>query len=264
MAGGFVMTPESVVDELFATLRDVDGWAVMKHWEELPTVRGDIDLIVRPANVDTLVEKTAQLFASLDAMATVFVCNHIPGVPRVFAHLPAHAFGSRLLEVDFATVIPVRGQPLVTYQALAADLEYYERGCWRTSRAAADCLEFVFTALRWTRVKTTKVPHRDALASLVGERYCRVVLRTVGNPATIVGRARLLASSLRLAAGTIRMPRLLISRLRFRARTLSPGKCGVDPSFGRRARVIVSHETLRAHALFPGHIVIKSAHEAAA
>ena len=236
-----------------------DGWAVLKGWADLPDLPGDLDLIVSDDALRVLQGATLEFLRSARTHASepgfVIECTHIPGVPRVFAFLPGHGFGERLLEIDFATLVPVRGYRAVTYEKLVPFLETDVLGFPRTNREASEVLDLLTKAIGWTYVtgeRELTAGHRSVLRALLG--------RTVARAAAGYGpgeRAAPVVVSLLLFARATVEPSLMLERLRFHVRRR--GLCPFDPVRGRAARVVTDPAGLRSRAVATNHRIVELA-----
>jgi hypothetical protein len=225
------------VEDLLATLRPVPGWAVLKGWTTLPSLPGDLDLIVAPTSVSALEGVIEDWLREQSGFA--FWCRHIPHCPRLFAYLPQSGFADRYLEIDLAELVPLAGWRCVTFDRLHPHIDSDARGFPHTSRAALDALEMLYKPGAPGHPPSPG-PEQAVLASLLGSRTARLHLRP-GRPAAVVVRAI-------LTARAITDPRFVAQRFRFRCRSILGGCCAFDPAGGRAVRLVPDEQTARAKA----------------
>jgi len=233
------MTPqEELVGGLLRSLAGVDGWAVLKGWRELPTLRGDLDLITAPSSTERILRRAIEYLGTVDgAEGSVVTCRHIPRVPRLLAALPELGFGDSVFEVDFAEAVPVRGAELVTYDRLGPYLVDDPLGFPRTTDAAERALTLLFKQLRWTSVAPTEPLDDEAwevLAALLGP----VPARLVRSAAKSGSRVPVVAASAALALRGFCHPRSTWRRVTFRIPGWARGRCAFDPRAPEPRRIL--------------------------
>jgi hypothetical protein len=246
---------EALVLDTLGFLAQFDGWAVMKNWESIPRIRGDLDLVVSPpmaAKLMTVIWDHLRTRATEGAV--LVACEHITDVPRILARLPTDGFADSLFEIDFATWVPIRGFPAVTYERLTPFLERDVLGYPRTTMVANHALQFLFKRVRWHRVEgTDPLPDEcwDVLGALLGKRTAKLLRRSGehGN------HAAALAASAALLARAASIPSRLIERARFRMGGIGGFSCPFDPRAGASARGAGWMDTLQERAAATEHEV---------
>ena len=230
----------------------------MKGWEQIPRITGDLDLIVEPRSVPELwlatLEFLSQQASNGPEGSFAVECSHIPGVPRILAFLPAQGFAKRLFEVDFATVVPIRGYPGVTYENLLGFYETDAMGYPRTNRAASDVLDFLFKSLGWYRIRQEPKftsDHEQVLEALFGPPIASAISGLSTRPAVL----QTTWISLLLLLRATRRPSFVLERARFRLRGLQRVQCPFDPRRGRDARIVNDAADLWKEAVTTNHTV---------
>lgn len=220
---------EALVGGLLESLAAVDGWAVLKGWRELPTLRGDLDLITAPSATEGVLQTAAEYLRAAGGLdGSIVTCRHIPRVPRLLAALPEVGFAESVFEVDFAEAVPVRGAEVVTYDRLRRYLVDDPRGFPRTTDAAERALTLLFKQLRWTAVAPTEPLDDEAwevLTTLLGAAPARLVR----SAATSGKRVPVLVASAALALRGFCDPRSTWRRLLFRIPEAARRRCAFDP-----------------------------------
>jgi hypothetical protein len=246
---------EALVLDTLSFLGQFDGWAVMKNWETIPRIHGDLDLVVSPPMAPKLMTATWDHLRTRATEGAVLVaCQHITDVPRILARLPMDGFADSLFEVDFATWAPIRGFPAVTYERLAPFLERDVLGYPRTTMAANHALQFLFKKVRWHRVEgTDPLPNEcwDVLRALLGARTVKLLRRSAEHGS----HAAALVASAALLGRAALVPSRLIERARFRAGGVRGFSCPFDPRSGVSARGAGWMDVLEERAVATEHEV---------
>lgn len=237
-------------------LRDasyVEGWAVLKGWKSLPYLRGDLDLIVSRESQAPLMERTRTFLLATGSDRDSFLvhCDHIPGVPRLFAYLPAKGFGDHLLEVDFATLLPLRGFRAVSYRKLQPFIVFDDLGYPRTNQEVDELLHFLTRSVGWLSVQSDHdfgQAHAMVARSVFGRSLGAAIMR--------MGAGRRLPAiglSFGLLLRSLIEPGFALERLKYRLRDRR--SCLFDPAQGRAIRLVESPHNLQVTARLTGHSI---------
>ncbi|MGH8935441.1 MAG: hypothetical protein ACRDXD_04100 [Acidimicrobiia bacterium] len=227
---------------------------MLKGWRGIPEIQGDLDLIVDPNAVEALIMSTWEFLRHNKRSGDVLVeCRHIPEVPRILARLPGYEYADAFFEVDFATVVPLRGFRAVTYERIERwIIRDPALGYPRTEESSEQAIQFLFGCVGWYRLgcRVDEVSGMSGVvSSLIGAVPARLLLRA---STRTVSLSALLTSAFLLAKG-LADPVHITERIYFRAGGI---RCPFDPRRGRVARTISGGASLLvAQAIGTGHRV---------
>lgn len=230
-----------LVSRILGDLRSSSGWAVLKGWDKIPNLgHSDLDLIVDPVKVEDVArEATAALARHAGPGHVVFRCDHVPGVPRLLTVAPEHGYGTRTLDIDLATVVPLRAAPIITYRAVAPYLVCDPRGFLRPTERVNYVMD-VLLALPWAGNAGAfgqKIPASD-FGFFLSSGQARLAA-TAMDGFRIAG---VLFSTTLLINALIHNPKLFWSRLLFHSKWRLGYRCPADPRHGRASREVGSRE----------------------
>ena len=247
--------PDRLALGLLRNLAPIGGWAVLKNWDHLPKVSGDIDLVVAGSHVSHLLASTREyLQARASTGSLLIMCNHIRLVPRILARMPSHGFDDSLFEVDFATSVPTRGFPAVTYERLQPFLENDALGFPRTTMSANKALQFLYKRVGWRRIQRAESLSDSSwavLSVLLGTRTAALLRRGADRHQS----APVLLASASLLTRNLWHPSRLLERAHFRLGRLGGLSCPFDPRLGASARGSGWMHDVERRAIESGHAV---------